>query len=273
MLAAMPTSEGAAMTVESAGYGVRRMCIAFDLERYSAGSDAAQIEKQRAMMGMVREACERGALERAHWLKQEQGDGELAVLPPGIDEAHVITALWREFREGLHRYNRHANAGARLRMRVAVHEGITYIGENGFAGTAINTVCRLRDCHEAKDALSGTDGDLVLIASDRIYQDVICGHDALDLPASAFVETPVDIPDKGFRATAYMFSGVAAHPGASADAAPVPGAPRSDLGAPDERAQSGQATGGSIVISGANPKMRDAVTGVVHHHYEAGVER
>ena len=30
-----------------------------------------------------------------------------------------------------------------------------------------------------------------------LYQDVILGHDALDLPASAFVETPVDIPDKG----------------------------------------------------------------------------
>jgi hypothetical protein len=272
MLATMPTSEGVRMTAETAGHGVRRMCIAFDLERYSTGSDAAQIEKQRAMMTMVRDACERGALERAHWLKQEQGDGELAVLPPGVDEAHVITALWREFREGLHRYNRHANAGARLRMRVAVHEGMTYIGENGFAGTAINTVCRLRDCHEAKDALSGTDGDLVLIASDRIYQDVICGHDALDLPASGFVETPVDIPDKGFRATAFVFSGVAARPGAPADAAPGPGAPRGGHGAPAEGAPGGQATGGSIVISG-NPTMRDAVTGVVHHHYGADGER
>ena len=256
------------MTAEVAGHGVRRMCLAFDLERYSAGSDVDQIEKQRAMMAMVREACERGALERAHWLKQEQGDGELAVLPPGIDEAQVITALWREFREGLHRYNRHANAGARLRMRVAVHEGMTYIGENGFAGTAINTVCRLRDCHEAKDALSGTDGDLVLIASDRIYQDVIRGHDALDLPASAFVETLIDIPDKGFRATAYIFSGLSAGPGSPADAAPVADSPRRERDAPEERAQSEEAAAGSIVISGANPKMRDVVTGVVHHHYE-----
>ena len=260
------------MTAEAAGHGVRRMCLAFDLERYSAGNDTDQIEKQRAMMAMVREACERGALERAHWLKQQQGDGELAVLPPGIDEAHVIAALWREFREGLHGYNRFANAGARLRLRVAVHEGMTYIGENGFAGTAINTVCRLRDCHEAKDALSGTDGDLVLIASDRIYQDVILGHDALDLPASAFVETPVDIPDKGFRAVAYIFSGVAApsSPAAAtlAAAAPAPDTSSHDGGAPEERVRSDQPAGGSIVISGANPTMRDAVTGTVHHHYE-----
>jgi class 3 adenylate cyclase len=262
----MPTSEGAAMT-EPAGHGVRRMCLAFDLERYSAGSDAEQIEKQRAMMGMVREACDRGALERAHWLKQEQGDGELAVLPPGIDETHVITALWREFREGLHRYNRHANAGARLRMRVAVHEGIVYIGENGFAGTAINTVCRLRDCHEAKDALSGTDGDLVLIASDRIYQDVIRGHDGSELPASAFAETAIDIPDKGFQTTAYVFSGVPARPG-TPPSAPAPGAPVSDSTAADAQSGSAGTADGSIIISGANPTMRDVVKGIVHHHYE-----
>ncbi len=254
------------MTAEAAGHGVRRMCLAFDLERYSAGNDTDQIEKQRAVMAMVRDACERGALERAHWLKQEQGDGELAVLPPGIDEAHVIVALWREFREGLHRYNRHANAGARLRMRVAVHEGMTYIGENGFAGTAINTVCRLRDCHEAKDALSGTDGDLVLIASDRIYQDVIRGHDALDLPAAAFVETPIDIPDKGFRAVAYIFSGVAA-PGSPANATPTPGGPRHARGAREERVQGDKEAGGSIVINGTQT-IRDVVTGTVHHHYE-----
>jgi hypothetical protein len=267
MLTVMPTSEGAAMTAEAAGNGVRRMCIAFDLERYSAGRDVDQIEKQRAMMAMVREACERGALERAHWMKQEQGDGELAVLPPGIDEAHVVTALWREFRAGLYRYNRHANAAARLRMRVAVHEGTSYIGENGFAGTAINTVCRLRDCHEAKDALSGTDGDLVLISSDRIYQDVIQGCDAFELPASAFVETLVDIPDKGFRAVAYIFCGAAA-PGSPADAAAAADVPRRDRGAPGERTQGGPAAGGSIVISGANPTMRDVVTGTVHHYNE-----
>jgi hypothetical protein len=256
------------MTAEAAGHGVRRMSIAFDLERYSAGTDADQIEKQRAMMGMVREACERGALERAHWLKQEQGDGELAVLPPGIDEARVVTGLWREFREGQHRYNRHANAASRLRMRVAVHEGMTYVADNGFAGTAINTVCRLRDCREAKDALKDTDGDLVLIVSDRIYQDVICGHDALDLPASAFTETVIDMPDKGFRAIAYIFTGVAARPGSPPDAASVPDSPGPAPASPDARTHNGDAPGGSIVISGENPRWRDTVTGEVHHHYE-----
>jgi len=45
------------------------------------------------------------------------------------------------------------------------------------------------------------------------------------------------------------------------------------LDAADARAQSRGSAGGSIVISGANPTMRDVVTGVVHHHHEADVER
>ena len=171
------------MKTEPIGYGVRRMCVACDLEHYSPRPDSGQIEAQRAMTGLLTEAGGRGALERAQWLTQALGDGELALLPPGVDEARVITSLWRELREGLHRYNRYANEAARLRMRIAVHEGQTYIADNGFAGDAINTVCRLCDCAEIKDALSVTASDLVLIVSDRIFDDVIRGYDAHDLPA------------------------------------------------------------------------------------------
>jgi hypothetical protein len=198
------------MTTEPIGHGVRRMCVACDLEHYSRRPDNGQIEAQRAMARLLGEAGERGALERAQWLTQPQGDGELALLPPGVDEARVITGLWRELREGLHRYNRHASAAARLRMRIAVHEGQTYIADNGFAGDAINTVCRLRDCAEIKDALSASHSDLVLIVSDRIFYDVIRGYDAHDLSASAFTEVNVTMPDKDFQARAFIFSGLTA---------------------------------------------------------------
>lgn len=239
------------MTGEAVDHGVRRMCIAFDLEHYSQGTDASQVEKQRAMAAMVRDACARGALERAQWHTQDQGDGELALLPPGIDEARVLTALWREFREGLHRYNRHANASARLRMRVAAHEGMTYLADSGFAGTAINTVCRLRDCREAKDALRAAEGDMVLIVSDRIYEDVIRGHDGLDLAASEFSEALIEIPDKGFRATAHIFSGGSVRQDAPADAGPGDGTRPGDRRRPSGEADSPSGSPGpNITIHG-----------------------
>jgi hypothetical protein len=249
------------MTTEPMGYGVRRMCVAFDLEHYSRRPDAGQIEAQRAMAGLLRGAGERGALERAQWLTQELGDGELALLPPGIDEARVITSLWRGLQEGLHRYNRHASAAARLRMRVAVHEGQTYIADNGFAGDAINTVCRLCDCAEVKDALSATDGDLVLIVSDRIFDDVIRGYDAHDLPPSAFANVTIAMSDKEFRAEAYIFSGTASSRSAAGKAPPAEAAaavPPANV--PPQPAQS---TGGGLSI-GSIGSARDIAQNIYH---------
>lgn len=242
-------------------HGVRRMCIAFDLEKYSSGIDAAQIEKQRALAAMARDASERGALGRASWLRQEQGDGELALLPPGVDEAHVIVALWREFREGLHRYNRYATDAARLRLRVAVHEGQTYAADNGFAGDAINTVCRLRDCAEAKAALRDTESDLVLIVSDRIFDDVICGYDAADLPAARFRVTHVDMPDKGFAATAFIFSD--GDRGSRSSAETVQGAQAPD-GGPSPTTRENPGGPGTSISIGQNANIRD-VAGVINH--------
>jgi hypothetical protein len=248
------------MTTEPGGNGVRRMCIAVDLEHYSRRTDAGQIEAQRAMSRLVHEAAARGGLDRAQWHTQDRGDGELALLPPGIDEAHVITSLWRELGEGLHRYNRHANAAARLRMRVAVHEGQTYIADSGFAGDAINTVCRLCDSTAAKDALSGAEGDLVLIVSDRIFFDVIRGFDAHDLPASAFTEVKIHMPDKGFRARAFTFSGSA--PGAAPGDPPgEPAAQPSPDAPPPATGPSGAGAGGISI--GSIGRMRDMVQGNV----------
>jgi hypothetical protein len=261
---------------------VRRMCVAFDLEHYSRRPDAGQIEAQRAMAELLRGAGERGALERAQWLTQKQGDGELALLPPGIDEARVITSLWRELREGLHRYNRHASAAARLRMRVAVHEGQTYIADNGFAGDAINTVCRLCDCAEAKNALSAADGDLVLVISDRIFHDVIRGYDAHDLPPSFFAKVTIAMPDKGFRAEAYIFNGAGSSRPAAGETSAAAGEASAAAGeasaaagaaAPPAAVRPQSAQGGGAVFNiGSIGSVGDIAGHDIHHRHGAGDE-
>ena len=41
---------------EAGGHGVRRLCIAVNLEHYSHRPDSAQVEAQRAMSSLLREA-------------------------------------------------------------------------------------------------------------------------------------------------------------------------------------------------------------------------
>jgi hypothetical protein len=227
-----------------AGRGVRRLCIAMDLEHYSQRPDSGQVEAQRAMSGLLREAGRHGALERAQWDIQQQGDGELALLPPGIDEAYVVTSLMQQVTSGLHRYNRYASADARLRMRIAVHEGLTYLAESGFAGDAVNTVCRLRDAREAKMALRDARSDVVLIVSERIFRDVICGDDSYDLPPASFRETEIVMADKGFRTVAFIYAGQAAEDGRASTqtAEPTPAPAAQPARPPAQAAPAGSAS-------------------------------
>jgi hypothetical protein len=209
--------------VDTSGPGIRRLCVAVDLERYSRRDNPGQQAAQAAMVQILRDAAERGAIDRAQWFRQQQGDGELALLPPGIDEARVITSLVRELRTGLFQHNRHANAAARLRLRVAVHQGITHVAANGFAGEAVNTVCRLCDSAPAKTALQRHgQSDLVLIVSQAIYEDVIA-HDVCDVRAREFSQVTVELPDKDFSARAWIYV-------PDRDAAPGHGAPDAPAG-------------------------------------------
>jgi hypothetical protein len=197
------------------------------------------------------------------------GGRELALLPPGVDEARVIMGLWRELRAGLHGYNRYASQAARLRMRIAVHEGQTYIADNGFAGDAINTVCRLRDCAEVKSALSATDSDLVLIVSDRIFYDVIRGYDAHDLPASAFTEVNVIMPEKNFRARTFICSGPVSPPPPEATAPPETTAPPEAM--PKQSPPPDDAGGARISFNGRT-KVRNLANHDIINHYRAADE-
>jgi hypothetical protein len=252
-------------TTSAIGHGVRRLCIAVDLEHYSQRSDAGQIEAQRAMSALLRRAGEHGALERALWLIQPQGDGELALLPPGIDEAYVITSLMQQVSSGLHEYNRFASHSARLRMRIAVHEGVTYVADSGFAGDAINTVCRLRDAAEAKRALNAAAGDVVLIVSARIYQDVICGNDTYVLPPGEFRPVRIEMPDKGFRAEAYIYAGGQA--AGKSETGPAQAAGKSAASSP--QAQHEDAAGGGAVFHFAgNPKIDKLAGRDINEHNE-----
>ncbi|PRY00709.1 hypothetical protein [Allonocardiopsis opalescens] len=184
--------------------GIRRLCFSADLKSYGSRDDVGQYEAQRALPKVLETSCRRAGLERAHWTRQPQGDGELALLPPGIDEARTISGLVRELRVALFHYNRDRAEHARLRVRLAAHEGIVHLADNGFAGDAVVTVSRLCESEPAKDALERHPGsDLVLIVSDRIFTDVI-RHNHDDLLAEDFREVPVSVPAKNFAATAWL---------------------------------------------------------------------
>ena len=135
------------------------------------------------------------------------GDMEryLAVLPPEVDEP----ALLSEFLLGLDRflrpYNAHRRADARVRVRVAVHQGLIFPdSRNGFAGDAVNTAARLVDAPVLKRVLKAfPEAAVACIVSEGMHRDVVTGgYDGIR--PERFRRMRVTLRDKDFDEWAWL---------------------------------------------------------------------
>ncbi|MGI5118587.1 hypothetical protein ACQEU5_03450 [Marinactinospora thermotolerans] len=183
---------------------IRRMCLAVDAESYGDRGRRAQHDVQQWLVRIMDLVCKNADLDRSCWDVQPQGDGELALLQPGIEEARVIAYFTHELAMALYHHNAGLRDDARLRLRVAFDQGNVALGPNGYTGAAVVSVCRLRDSLPARRALRDhPDVDFALVVSDSIYTDVVYEGD-YDLYERDFTPVDIDEPEKRFRARAWI---------------------------------------------------------------------
>jgi hypothetical protein len=116
----------------------------------------------------------------------------------------VVGPFIRELDEWLRRHNHDLQPRARLRLRVAVHHGVTLPAELGYAGAAPVHVCRIRDARAVRDVLDAfPEANLVLAISKPIFEDSI-NQRHTSLSADDFVRVEVVEPAKQFSATAWL---------------------------------------------------------------------
>lgn len=214
--------------------GQLRLCMAVDIERYSTRSAPGMDSAQRRLLEVLDEAAANVTdMRRAKWHRQPQGDEEVAVLPADLDQTRVIPDFIHELKIALAQCNRELNDSARLRLRLALHWGMVIISPNGFAGDAVNTVCRLCDADELREALRAhRSADLAVAVSEPVYAEVIA-HGFRELGPSRFRRVLIDRPGKQFVAEAWIHV-----PGAERETSPAgrPGsADPDDPGPPVER--------------------------------------
>jgi hypothetical protein len=185
--------------------GIRRLCLASDLHQYSRLDGDGQALAQKALSNVLAAAKRATGLSPVCWHTQASGDGEMAVLPPGINEREMIQRYVVGLRQALAEENRFRTADTRLRLRVAVHEGVIRLAEQGFAGRAAVLVNRLLDSAPVREALvADTETDLALIVSQPIYDDHV-GDDHHDFAASSFRQVHISAPAKDFRTYAWLW--------------------------------------------------------------------
>src|SRR5437016_1714687 len=116
------------------------------MENYSRRDNVLQHRAQAALARILDEATTELGLHRVNWMIQQGGDGELAILPTGTSERLVVTGLAPIVDRLLRQHNRGLSSEARVRLRIAVHQGLVHLdGANGFPSEAVVHVCRLAD--------------------------------------------------------------------------------------------------------------------------------
>jgi hypothetical protein len=166
----------------------RQLCVAVDTARYGTLDSVAQYDTQGLLSDVLDEAATATGLDRGAWLKQPQGDGELALLPSDQPEPRVVDDFIRELDAVLRLRNHGRLPAARLRLRVAIDFGVAYEAPFGFAGGAVVATARLLGSDSLHRALAEAGGSHLAVAlSSTVYQTVRDRHTSLT-------------PDQFFRA-------------------------------------------------------------------------
>ncbi|WIM96386.1 hypothetical protein ACTOB_008578 [Actinoplanes oblitus] len=152
-----------------------------DARGYGAADGRRQIAIQRGLVDLLDDSAEAAGLRRSAWERQKAGDGEFAVLPADEPESVLIDGFVRALADRVADYNEDRRDEARMRLRLAIHNGIVEPAANGYAGAGAVVVGRLCDAAPAKalqDALP--EAGLVVILSNRVFLDTVAqGHTAL----------------------------------------------------------------------------------------------
>ncbi|MBT2206916.1 MULTISPECIES: hypothetical protein [Actinomadura] len=203
---------------------------AVDIEGFSRLHTLEQVRTQRALSVALDAAAHAAGLDRHRWTIQVTGDGELAVLPPGIDGPRLVADYPHELADALAAVNRTRHPASppsapRLRVRLALHHGPVADGHLGPAGSGPIVISRLLDLDPLRAELSRQeDEDLALIVSPALYDDVVRSR-FRGLDPEGFY--PVEQMVKGVRHLGYIRGGrepsaPAARPRAGPPRTPVP---------------------------------------------------
>jgi hypothetical protein len=165
------TSEPAA---DAEGRLIYRLLLAIDIEKYSVRGAREQFLVQTDLCHALETAALRAGLDRRLWEREVRGDGELSVLPEGVDASHVIGGFTRELGRAIGAINLRQPHRPRLRVRLALHHGTLTPGPFGPAGDAPIVVSRLLDAKPVRTYLTQRqDLDLALVVSASLYRDVV----------------------------------------------------------------------------------------------------
>jgi hypothetical protein len=187
-----------------------RFLVAIDVAGFSQRHAAGQARVQDDLHHAMTQAAAKAGLDRERWYRQPRGDGELAVLPEGVDGLSLVADYPRELASSVAMVNSAGKGGLPLRVRMAIHHGAVAPGRFGPVGAAPVAISRLVDAEIVRQQLrQRSDLDIALIVSATVYDEVIQSR-LRDLNPEAFRRTA--IKTKGITYVGYLYQDIIAPP-------------------------------------------------------------
>ncbi|CCH33416.1 hypothetical protein ABZ816_18155 [Actinosynnema sp. NPDC047251] len=157
--------------------------LAIDIERWG---DPARTDGHRRIMhsglfAAVRQAFADISVEWASCVFENTGDGMLVLIPATVSGGHLMDLLPSRITAAVRRHNDVSATEARMRLRIALHEGPVRVVPDGQISTAITVACRLLESAELRAAHRVSGEPVTIMVSDLFYRNAI-HHDPATEP-------------------------------------------------------------------------------------------
>lgn len=182
----------------------RCVSVAFDIVGFGARchDDEIQIFVHRSLYGMLKESFDRAGISWPATHHEDRGDGALVLIPAGTSPSVLIGPLIAELVRCLRQYNKLVADAAQIRLRMAVNCGPVFRDANGLVGSCLVHLFRMLEAPEFKRLVADSGTDLGVVASERIYRDVI--EPATSAPGIGVFQ-PIEVILKETRSSAWVY--------------------------------------------------------------------
>ena len=173
-----------------------------------------------AMYEILRSGFDAAGVPWASCYREDRGDGAVIVVPPTISTQRLVDPLMAELAARLRQYNRRASEVVRIQLRVALHVGPVGRDSEGLTGQAVIAAARIVDAPVIKARLAAEQADLIVAASDYVYDQVVrnCGG---RVDPVAFEHMQCQVKETHVSAWAYLAGRAAPAPGLGAVPSPA----------------------------------------------------
>ncbi|WP_143664568.1 SAV_2336 N-terminal domain-related protein [Streptomyces sp. NRRL B-24572] len=148
-----------------------KLVIAVDTAASGTYSDVAALEMRSRMYRVLETALEYADVPRGAVHMEDRGDGVIIAVDGHIPPTRLVGPWVINVYEELRYDNRRRRTP--LKLRIGMHDGPVLRDQMGIVGSAANHASRLIDSSIARQLLSAEEVDLLVVASQSLYEGVI----------------------------------------------------------------------------------------------------